>query len=99
MAIVTTDMADNGVFQGNVMNSAQGEQSVINTFTSTLDVVLTSNGSADEKGLEVTKAALTNQKLIRTQSSNGLMLLLSMRTKTTEAQISLVAASSTGFKA
>lgn len=76
MAIVTTDMADNGMFQGNVMNSAQGEQAVINTFTSTLDVVLTSNGSADEKGLEVTKAALTNQSSFMRNSSNGLSVIL-----------------------
>ena len=76
MAIVTTDTADNGMFQGPVMNSSQGQQSVVNTFTSTLDQILTTNGSADEKGLEVTYAALSNQASFMRSSSNGLSVIL-----------------------
>jgi hypothetical protein len=76
MAIVTTDTADNGMFQGPVMNSSQGQQAVINTFTSTLDQILTTNGSADEKGLEVTYAALNNQASFMRASGNGLSVIL-----------------------
>lgn len=66
MAIVTTDMADNGIFQGtgsysgNIMKQSHGQTAVTNEFRGTLDRILTTTGSADEKGLEVTKAALTN---------------------------------------
>lgn len=76
MAIVTTDTADNGIFQGPVMNSNQGQQSVVNTFTSTLDQILTTNGSADEKGLEVTYAALNNQSSFMRSSTNGLSVII-----------------------
>jgi hypothetical protein len=76
MAIVTTDMVDNGMFQGPVMNSSQGQQAVINTFTSTLDQILNTNGSGNELGLEVTKAALSNQSSFMRNPSNGLSVIL-----------------------
>ena len=76
MAIVTTDTADNGVFQGPVMNSSQGQQSVISTFTSTLDSVLNTDGSADERGLEVTHAALTSNSSFMRSPSNGLSVIV-----------------------
>ena len=36
MAIVTTDTADNGIFQGPIMNSSQGQSSIENTFNQTI---------------------------------------------------------------
>ena len=76
MAIVTTDVADNGVFKGPVMNSSQGQQSVINTFTSTLNTVLNTDGSADEKGLQQTHAALTSNSSFMRNPSNGLSVIV-----------------------
>ena len=58
------------------MNSSQGEQAVINTFTQTLNQILNTNGSADEKGLEVTHAALTTQTSFMRNPSNGLSVII-----------------------
>ena len=58
------------------MNSSQGQQSVINTFTSTLNTVLNTDGSADEKGLQQTHAALTSNSSFMRNPSNGLSVIV-----------------------
>ena len=76
MAIVTTDTSDNGAFKGPIMSSSQGQQTVINTFTSTLNTVLNTDGSASEKGLEQTHAALTVNSSFMRNPSNGLSVIV-----------------------
>ena len=73
------DVADNVFKVTSVMNSSQGQQSVINTFTSTLNTVLNTDGSADEKGLQQTHATHLQFEFHADQQWLGVSLFL-MRT-------------------
>jgi hypothetical protein len=76
MAIVTTDTNDAGTFRGSVMNSSQGQQAVVDMFTSILATDLNTNGSASEKGLEQTHTALTTNSNFIRNPSNGLSVIV-----------------------
>lgn len=82
MAIITTDEADNGTFQGAVMNSAQGQTTVESTFNSTINNILSGAGSSSsqdtEKGLLTTQLALNNssQSSFIRHPDNGLSVIL-----------------------
>jgi len=77
MAIVTTDMGDNGTFQGspNILTVSMGENSVIQTFNQTLDALGTT-GSTTEKGLDVTHAAFTNNPSFIRGGDVGLSVII-----------------------
>jgi hypothetical protein len=80
MAMITTDVADNGSFQGAVMNSSQGQSTVSSTFNSTINNILSGAGSSSsqdtEKGLEVTQMALNNNPSFLRHQDNGLSVIL-----------------------
>jgi hypothetical protein len=77
MAIVTTDMSDNGTFQGSptIMTTSMGESTVTQTFNQTLDALGTT-GSTTEKGLDVTHAALTNNPSFVRGGDVGLSVII-----------------------
>jgi len=78
MAITTTDVANNGSFMGTtpILDSNMSQSAVETAFGNTLDLILDVEGSADEKGLQATHAAFTNNPSFIRSGDVGLSVII-----------------------